>query len=145
MSEIRCWNTDATGLRCLHRTASKTLIMALWIFPRVLSSYSCRGDQAVYIWTMSFAWLSTFSHFSSFRLSEVVSWRMNAVSSEQRCATSCFNDDPIPLIMYFLIELSLRHLLAKEHRLPLASGQQSCYRLGVNMYELSLLLYNMVT
>ena len=58
-----------------------------------------------------------------------MSRRMKDVSSEYKRATSCFKDDPIPLIIYFQITLSLRHFLANEHRLPLASGRQSCFRL----------------
>ena len=65
-----------------------------------------------------------------------MSRRMKDVSSEHKR----FKDDPLPLIIYFRITLSLRYFLANEHRLPLASGQQSCFRLGVNKYDFGLLL-----
>ena len=129
--------TDDTGRRCQHIIATRSPTMASWfllgflVFVQLWRSLNSIGANT---WTSS----SSFSHMNSFKVSVALLRRMETVLSEQICAISRCKDRPKPFTIKFWMIQSLRHLLAKAHQLPLASGSglQSLLRLGVMMYDL---------
>lgn len=85
------------------------------------------------------------SHVNSFKVLLDLLRRIELTSSEVRRAISHLRDEQVPFVIAFLNDPSFKHLLTKADFLPLTNGRQISRRLGVNIYDLGLLLYNSVT
>ena len=83
-------------------------------------------SRSVNVGASSCALFSSPSQVKFLSVSECLFRSTYAESSEQRLATSCLNDIPIPLTLYFCIVQSLIHLLARAHLLWLMAGKVFC-------------------